>query len=77
MALLAEEFEVFYYYLVLCLFVYNNSIRLINDTDPQKYAKNSRETQQNIDEVYHEKMQHKEEYLEIIDYFNAILNKTL
>jgi hypothetical protein len=45
MALLAQEFEIFYYYLVLSLFVYNNSMRLINDTDPQKYSKNSREAQ--------------------------------
>ena len=74
MTLLDENYELFYYYIVLCLFIYNNSMRLINDTDPAKYPKRNQNFMFEQTEYYHDKMRNKKDYTHFIQYFNKILN---
>lgn len=77
MTLLSENYELFYYYIVLCLFIYNNSIRLINNTDPAKYPKRNQNIMFEETELYHDKMRNKKDYTHFIEYFNKILNQTM
>ena len=72
------DFRLALAYIACNIFIYNNSVKMINETDPYKYPKKNTNTiMQQDNQCYEENIESKMEYQGMLSCFNKNYNITL
>lgn len=69
-AILNQNFEICFLYFAMIMFIYNNSISMINDTDPNKYAKKNQNQYFENDNLFDDALEGKKTFLDYLNFFN-------